>query len=326
MSVIEMSHRGKEFISIYEESVALLREIAQIPERFDILYMGGGASTQFALIPWNLSAPGKSAAYVNTGAWSEKAIAQAEKRGLKVHLAGSSEASNHDHIPAKLDIPAGQDYVHITTNNTIFGTQFAALPKVPSDTKLVMDLSSDMLSRPIDWSQVGLAYGGAQKNAGPAGVTVVIIDKEYYARESEEIPEVFRYSTYGKNDSAYNTPPCFQIYAFGLVLKWIKAEGGLSGIEKHNEAKAKLIYDQIDANPNVYVGHAKPDSRSLMNITFNLKDKSKEGEFLKGAESRKLMGLKGHRSVGGFRASTYNAMSQAGCQALADYLKEFAGK
>lgn len=325
MSVLEMSHRGKEFIKIYEESVALLRTVAQVPERFDVLYMAGGASTQFALVPMNLAGRGHKAAYANTGAWSQKAIAAARHLGVDVHEAASSEADNFTHIPETLAIPNGMDYVHITTNNTIFGTQFASLPNVPTDTKLVIDLSSDVLSRPIDWSQVGLAYAGAQKNAGPAGVTVVLIDREYYGRESAEIPEIFRYSTYGKNESAYNTPPCFQIYVFGLVLRWIEDQGGLSKVAEHNERKAGHIYRAIDAHPETYAGHALPNSRSLMNITFNLKDRSREADFLKGTEARQLMGLKGHRSVGGFRASTYNAMSEDGCRALADYMNEFAG-
>ena len=324
MSVMEMSHRGKEFIKIYEESVALFREVTALPDRFDVLYMAGGASTQFTLLPMNLSGRGRTAAYVNTGAWSQKAIAAAKHLGITVHEAGSSESDNFTHIPQSLTVPAGTDYLHITTNNTIFGTQFASLPAPPADTKLAIDMSSDVLSRPIDWSHVGMMYAGAQKNAGPAGVTVVVIDREYYARESADVPEIFRYSTYGKNESAFNTPPCFQIYVFGLILKWIKAQGGLSGMAEHNQKKGAHIYSAIDAHPEAFMGHARRDSRSLMNITFNLKDKSREADFLKGAEARKLMGLKGHRSVGGFRASTYNAMSEEGCRHLADFMSEFA--
>ncbi len=325
MSVLEMSHRGKEFIRIYEESLALLRNVAGIPDRFDILYMTGGASAQFVLVPWNLSARGRKAAYVNTGAWSQKAIAAAQHLGVNALVAASSEADNFTYIPTTFDFPAGLDYVHLTTNNTIFGTQFAGLPKPPADAKLVIDMSSDFLSRPIDWTNVGLVYAGAQKNAGPAGVTIVIIDKEYYGREKPEVPEIFRYSTYGKNESAYNTPPCFQIYAFGLVLAWIQQEGGLGTVAEHNQKKAALIYNAIDAHPEAFVGHARQDSRSLMNVTFNLKDKSREAAFLKGAEERKLMGLKGHRSVGGFRASIYNAMSVEGCRLLGEYMRAFAG-
>jgi phosphoserine aminotransferase len=322
MSIIEMSHRGKIFDEVYKESLALFRRVANIPERFDILYMTGGASTQFALLPINLARPGHSAGYVNTGVWSEKAIEQAELAGIKVHDAGSSKDKNHSYIPA-LKLAPGLDYLHITSNNTIYGTQFRDLPD-PGDTKLAIDMSSDFLSRPIDWKHIGVAYAGLQKNAGPSGLTVVVIDREYYARESEKTPTMFRYSTFAKNDSMYNTPPTFQIYAFGLVLKWIETNGGLVGVEKHNAVKAQHIYDAIDAFPQFYQGHAEKKSRSLMNVTWNFANKDLEADFLKGAVERKMDGLKGHRSVGGMRASIYNAMSEAGCKALADYMRDFA--
>ncbi len=322
MSIMEMSHRGKVFDAVYKESIDRLRKLASIPEKFDILYMTGGASTQFALIPLNFSGKGRTAGYVNTGTWSEKAVEQAKLQGVDVFMAASSQSEKHNHIPAVIEKKAGLDYLHITSNNTIYGTQYHTLPD-PGDTKLVIDMSSDFLSRPIDWKHIGMAYAGTQKNAGPSGLTVVVIDREYYSREKSDTPTMFRYSTYGKNESMYNTPPTFQIYVFNLIMKWIESTGGLTGMDKVNQEKAKYIYDAIDASPNAYIGHSKKESRSLMNITFNLTDKSKEDEFQKGAQNLKLSGLKGHRSVGGFRASVYNAMPVEGCKILAQYMNEF---
>ena len=325
MSVMEMSHRGPEFMGIYKESVQLLREVASVPDNFDILYMTGGASQQFTLIPMNFSKPGNRAGYINTGTWSKKAIAQAGLQGVEAHICASSDDANFAYIPDKLDLPQGLDYVHMTSNNTIVGTQFAKFPALQGDAKLMIDMSSDFLSRPIDWTNIGMVYAGAQKNAGPSGLTIVIVDKAYYERESDKTPPLLRYSTYAENESMYNTPPTFPIYIFGLVLKWIRSQGGLEKMDALNREKAALIYDALDALPEHYLPHARQDSRSLMNITFNLKDKSREKEFLEGSVARKLSGLKGHRSVGGFRASIYNAMPRAGCEALAAYLGEFAG-
>lgn len=322
-SIMEMSHRGGIFQGVYEESINLLREVANVPDNFDILYMTGGASGQFAYIPMNLSGPGRSAGYVNTGSWSEKAIKQAKLLDVKVHDAGSS-APDHKTIPTQLNLTGGLDYIHLTSNNTIFGTQFHSLPD-PGDTKLVIDMSSDFLSKPIDWSKIGMAYAGTQKNAGPSGLTVVVIDRSYYARENEKTPTVLRYSTYGENESMYNTPPTFQIYLFGLILKWIKNDmGGLTGVAKHNEAKAKLVYDVIDEFSDFYIGHAEKSARSLMNVTWNFANNDLVKPFLAKAEEKMMPGLKGHRSVGGLRASIYNAMPQEGCKALADFMREFA--
>lgn len=326
MSIIEMSHRGSIFKNVHDESQALLRQVAAIPERFDILYMTGGASTQFALVPMNLSTgSGKKAGYVNTGVWSKKAIEQANIQSVPVVEVASSKDTNHNYIPSPIQTPAGLDYLHLTSNNTIYGTQYQSLPN-PNDTKLVIDMSSDFLSKPIDWTHIGMAYAGLQKNAGPSGLTVVIIDREYYDREKETTPTMFRYSTYGKNESLYNTPPTFQIYIFGLVLKWIEKTGGLTAIDSANQAKAKIIYDMIDQNSGFYLGHAKKESRSLMNVTWNLSKTDLTDDFIKGAKAASLDGLKGHRSVGGIRASIYNAMPLQGCQALADYMKEFLNK
>ncbi|MDH5656402.1 MAG: 3-phosphoserine/phosphohydroxythreonine transaminase, partial [Spirochaetia bacterium] len=226
MSVMEMSHRGKVFDGVYKETLENLRKLASIPERFDILYMTGGASMQFALVPMNLALPGKPVTYVNTGTWSQKAIEQAKLAGLDIHVAASSEETNFNFVPKDLDLKPGSSYMHITSNNTIFGTQFHKLPD-PGDTKLIIDASSDFLSKPIDWTNIGIMYAGLQKNAGPSGLVVVIIDREYYSRENEKTPTLMRYSTYAKNDSMFNTPPTFQIYVFGLILKWIEAKGGL---------------------------------------------------------------------------------------------------
>jgi phosphoserine aminotransferase len=324
MSVMEMSHRGKVFDDLYHETIARFRSVASIPERFDVLFMTGGASLQFALIPMNL-AKSKRAGYINTGVWSEKAIEQAELLGVSVHNVGSSKESNHDHIPTSFNFSKGLDYVHMTSNNTIFGTQFHALP-APEDTQLIIDMSSDFISKPIDWSHIGLVYAGLQKNAGPSGLTVAVIDRDYYGRESEKTPTLLRYSTYAKNDSMYNTPPTFQIYVFNLVLQWIESKGGLPGIDERNRKKAKVVYDAIDALSGTYIPHAKRESRSLMNVTFNLKDRSLEKEFLSGAEKAMLSGLKGHRLVGGMRASIYNAMELESCEALAAYMRDFAAK
>jgi phosphoserine aminotransferase len=319
---MEMSHRGKIFDAVYQQSVTDLRKLAQIPEDFDILYMTGGASTQFVLVPMNLSGGDRVAGYINTGAWSEKAIKAAQGLGVTVHDGGSSAASNHNHIPAEIRTAPGLDYMHMTSNNTIFGTQFQSLPN-PGDTQLVIDMSSDFLSKPIDWTNIGLAYAGTQKNAGPSGLTVVVMRKSYYERESKNTPAIFRYSTFAQNDSMYNTPPTFQIYVFGLILQWLESMGGLAGIAKHNESKAKVIYDVIDEFPDFYKGHARSDSRSLMNVTWNFANPDLDKVFLKGAEERRMDGLKGHRSVGGLRASIYNAMPKEGCEALAQYMREF---
>lgn len=330
MSIIEMSHRGKIFSAVHEESMSLLRKIAQIPENFDILYMTGGASTQFALVPLNLTGnrynqkSGK-AGYINTGTWSSKAIEQAKILGVNYEVIASSKEKNFNFIPKNFDIPSNLDYLHITSNNTIYGTQYHELP-TPVDTKLVIDMSSDFLSRPINWKHIGLVYAGLQKNAGPSGMTVVIIDKEYYKREYEFLPTMFRYSTFGESQSLYNTPPTFQIYVFNLILKWIEKKGGLEEIHKINQRKAKYIYDAIDSSNGFYIGHSVKEDRSLMNVTFVLKKEELQDEFLKEAKKHDLVDLKGHRSVGGLRASIYNAMPEEGCKILAEFMIDFYKK
>jgi phosphoserine aminotransferase len=334
MSVIEMSHRWPVFEEILFSSFKMLREIAGIPDRFDILYMTGGASTQFALIPMNLSVPGKKAGYIKTGVWAKKAVEQAQIQQVPVHIAGSSEDSKYSYIPADLDIKEDLSYLHITSNNTVYGSQFHKFPdptaggKFP-DSKLVIDMSSDFLSRPMnpsDWDHIGLIYAGLQKNAGPSGLTVVIIDKELYAREKETTPTLFRYSTYAPNDSMFNTPPTFQIYVFKLILEWLIEQGGLSAMEKHNEKKARLIYDAIDRHPDFYKGHVKKEDRSLMNITFFMENPDLEKEFVAQAKAAGMWGLKGHRIIGGIRVSLYNAMDIAGTEKLVSFMEDFYNK
>ncbi|MFN3604869.1 MAG: 3-phosphoserine/phosphohydroxythreonine transaminase [Leptonema sp. (in: bacteria)] len=330
MSIMEMSHRGGTFEKIHNESIQLLKKIASIPDRFDVLYMTGGASTQFALVPLNLTGnrynqrSGK-AGYINSGTWSTKAIEQANILGVDYVVVATSEDKNFSYIPKNFTIPEGLSYLHITSNNTIYGTQYFEFPK-PKDTKLVIDMSSDFISRPIDWDTIGLVYAGLQKNAGPAGMTVVIIDKEYYKREDEHLPTMFRYSTFGKNNSLYNTPPTFQIYMFYLILQWIEKQGGLEKIHQINREKAKYIYDAIDQSNGFYIGHSVKEDRSLMNVTFRLKDPSLEEEFVNQAKQLKLLNLKGHRSVGGMRASIYNAMPVEGCKILAEFMLDFSRK
>ncbi len=321
-SIMELSHRGEQFLSVYKSSIELLQRLANIPEHFDILYMTGGASTQFALVPMNLSAPNRIAGYLNSGAWSQKAIAQARLQKLQVHISGSSEGNGFRSIPDNIDPIDGMDYMHITSNNTIYGTRFQKLPD-PGETKLVIDSSSDFLAAPIDWKKIGLLYAGAQKNAGPAGLTIVVIDREYYKREKENIPTIFRYSTYAKGESMYNTPPTFQIYVFEMILRWIESMGGLEQIDLYNRQKAALLYEIIDAYPKFFIGYAEPQDRSFMNVTWNFPSKELEVAFLVGAAKREMIGLKGHRSVGGLRASIYNGVSLESCQALADYMRQF---
>ncbi len=334
MSVIEMSHRWPDFEEIHFSSMKLLREILGIPERFDILYMTGGASTQFALIPMNLSVPGKKAGYIKTGVWAKKAAEQAAIQQVPVHIAGSSEEAKYSFIPKTLSIQEELSYLHITSNNTVYGSQFHSLPDPTSggafpSNKLVIDMSSDFLAAPMkteDWNHIGLIYAGLQKNAGPSGLTVVIIDKEMYQREKETTPTLFRYSTFGQNDSMFNTPPTFQIYMFKLILEWLKDQGGLTAMDAHNRKKAEIIYNIIDKYPDFYRGHVQKEDRSLMNITWFLKDADMEKDFVAQAKAEGMWGLKGHRIIGGIRASVYNAMEITGAEKLAAFMTDFRAK
>jgi phosphoserine aminotransferase len=322
IGLIEMSHRSKEFIEVVDECEALLRELLSIPQNYKVLFLQGGASTQFAMVPMNLLGPGKTACYLNTGTWAKKAIKEAKLFG-NINVAFTSEHTNFDRVPSPGDytIPAEAEYLYFVSNNTIFGTQFQTMPE--TDKVMVCDMSSDILSRPIDVSRFGLIFAGAQKNMGPAGCTVVIIHEDLLDRTPENIPTMFRYKTHADKGSMFNTPPCFAIYTIGLVLRWLKKIGGLTAIEKMNQDKAALLYQAIDAG-SFYKGHARRDSRSLMNITFNLPTPELESKFVREATAVSLDGLKGHRSVGGCRASIYNAFPREGVEKLVHFMEEFA--
>ena len=322
IGLIEMSHRSREFIAVVDECEALLRELLAIPQNYKVLFLQGGASTQFAMVPMNLLGPEKTACYLNTGTWAKKAIKEANFFG-SVDVAYTSEHTNFDRVPSSGDysIPAEAEYLYFVSNNTIFGTQFQSMPD--TDKVMVCDMSSDILSRPIDVSRFGLIFAGAQKNMGPAGCTVVIIRDDLLDRTPENIPTMFRYKTHADKGSMFNTPPCFAIYSIGLVLKWLKEIGGLTAIEKMNRDKAALLYQAIDTS-SFYKGHARKDSRSLMNITFNLPTPELEAKFISEATTLELNGLKGHRSVGGCRASIYNAFPRDGVEKLVHFMEEFA--
>jgi phosphoserine aminotransferase len=322
MSVTEMSHRGKEYMSIQAEAEADLRELMGIPAGYKVLFLQGGASLQFAMVPMNLLRGKASADYLNTGEWSKKAIKEAKKYGA-VNVVASSEDRNFSYAPAesqwKLDPNAA--YVHITQNETIGGVEIFGTPNTGSVT-LVSDMSSTILSRPVEVAKYGLIYAGAQKNIGPAGLTIVIVREDLLGQTVAGTPTMMDYKIHADNDSMYNTPPTYAIYIAGLVFKLLKTKGGLVAMEKVNRAKAKILYDTLDAS-SFFNSPVAKENRSLMNIPFTLKNPELDEEFLKGAKARGMIQLKGHRSVGGMRASIYNAIPVEGVQALADYMKEF---
>lgn len=324
MGLIEMSHRSKDFIAVVDETEANLRELMKIPANYKVLFLQGGASMQFAMIPMNLLGQGKTATYLNTGVWAKKAIKEAKLFGT-VQVAYSSEESTFNHVPKDGDytVDPASEYLYFVTNNTIYGTQFPAMPK--SEKMLIADMSSDILSREFDITPFGIVYAGAQKNMGPAGVTVVIIREDLLDRAPENLPTMLKYKTHADNGSMFNTPPCFSIYVVGLVLKWLKKIGGVAAMEKINQEKAAILYAAIDGS-DFYRGHAQPGSRSNMNITFNLPTPELEAQFIKEATAKGMDGLKGHRSVGGCRASIYNAFPKAGVEALVGFMKEFEKK
>ncbi len=333
MSVMEMSHRGKEFISIYEAAEADFRELMAIPSNFKILFMQGGGLAENAIVPLNLSR-GRSADFVVTGSWSDKSQKEARKY-CDVRIAASNADNGHTLLPSPSSWALRQDaaYVHLCTNETINGVEFQSLPDLKalgSDAPLVIDFSSHVASRPVDWSRVGLAFGGAQKNLGPAGVTLVVIREDLLGHALPICPSAFDYKTVADNQSMYNTPPTYAIYIAGLTFQWLKRqkEGDASGIaamEKRNLAKAEMLYKAIDAS-QFYLNKIGKDCRSRMNVPFFLRDESRNEAFLAGARSRGLLQLKGHKSVGGMRASIYNAMPMAGVQALVAYMREFEQK
>jgi phosphoserine aminotransferase len=323
MSVLEISHRSKDFQAVVDEAESLVRELLSVPDGYKVLFLQGGATLQFSMVPMNVVPEGETADYILTGSWSEKALAEAQK-AVTTHTAASTKEEQYRRIPALSEVKLSNKpaYVHITSNNTIYGTEWRTLPDF-GDIPLVADMSSDILSRPVDVSKYGIIYGGLQKNVGPAGATIVIIREDWLSRTAKGLPTMLRYDIMAKNNSLYNTPPVFPIYMSMLVMRGLKAGGGLGAVAKANEAKAKIVYDAIDGSNGFYKGHAAADSRSLMNITFNLADEDTEKEFLATAKERGFVGLNGHRSIGGVRASTYNALPEAACQALADYMKEF---
>jgi len=320
MSILEISHRSKEFEAINDEAMALFKELLNIPDGYSVLFLGGGASLQFCMVPFNLL--NKKAAYLNTGEWSKKAIKEAKFFG-EVQVVASSEDKNFSYIPKNFTIPADVDYFHITTNNTIFGTEI--LTDMDSPVPLVADMSSDIFSRPVDVSKYSLIYGGAQKNLAPAGVTFVIVKNDIIGKVERAIPTMLNYKTHIDNKSLFNTPPVFAIYGALMTLRWLKSLGGLKVMQEMNQKKAKLLYDEIDRNP-LFKGTVEKDSRSLMNICFVMNDQYKdlEEEFFNFAKSKGMVGIKGHRSVGGFRASTYNALPYESVVALVECMQEFA--
>ncbi|RFU62274.1 3-phosphoserine/phosphohydroxythreonine transaminase [Bacillus sp. V59.32b] len=323
MSVMELSHRSDTFENIHNKAIALLKELMEIPDDYEVLFLQGGASLQFSMVPMNLLQPDRKGYYVLTGSWSEKALKEAEKIG-NTAIAASAKEANYTYIPTPDEINYESDaaYLHITTNNTIFGTQWKDYPK-SEGVALIADMSSDILSKKIDVSKFGLIYAGAQKNLGPSGVTVVIIRKDLVSNSLTHLPTMLQYETYIKNNSLYNTPPTLAIYLLSLVLEWAKEQGGVEKLQEVNAAKAKLIYDAIDNSEGFYKGHARPDSRSHMNVTFTLPDDNATKLFLDQAKAAGFVGLNGHRSVGGCRASIYNAVPLTHCAELADFMKKF---
>ncbi len=323
MSILEASHRGAAYGEVHQGTVAALRELLGGAPDHEVLFMGGGARTQFGAVPWNLLPAGASADYLVTGRWAELAAAEAAKRGT-ARIAWSSEATGHDRVPApgeyRVDPEAA--YLHYTSNNTIFGTQLAA-PPAAGPVPLVCDMSSDVLSRPLDLARFGLVYAGAQKNLGPAGVTVVVVRRDLLERSSADLPDTLSYRKVAEKDSLLNTPPVFAIYVVGLVVRHLLARGGVAAAAERNEAKAGLLYRVIDESDGFYRGHARPDSRSRMNVTFRLPTEELERRFLDEAERAGMAGLKGHRSVGGIRASLYNAVELASVEALAELMTDF---
>ena len=325
MGVMEMSHRGKEFISIYEQAEADVRELLAVPANFKILFMQGGGLAENAIVPLNLSRGGQVDVVV-TGSWSEKSFKEAGKY-CQPHLAATGADSHFTTLPspAQWQLGAGTQYVHICTNETIHGVEFHSLPDLQalgSDAPLVIDFSSHVLSRSVDWSKVGVAFGGAQKNIGPAGVTLVIVREDLLGHALPICPSAFNYKTVADNGSMYNTPPTYSIYMAGLTFQWLKRQGGVAAMEQRNIAKARLLYDFIDGS-SFYSNKVAHDCRSRMNVPFFLADETRNDAFLAGAKAAGLLQLKGHKSVGGMRASIYNAMPIEGVQALIAYMRDF---
>lgn len=326
MSVMEISHRSKPYEEINAEAEANMKTLLGLGDEYRVLFLQGGASTQFAMVPMNFLAPGRTADYIMTGTWSEKAKKEADLFG-QTHIAASTAEGNYKRIPHESEIKLSENpiYVHLTSNNTIFGTQWQDFPDL-GNVPVIADMSSDILSRPFDATKFAMIYAGAQKNLGPAGVTVVIIRKDLVESCSKKIPTMLRYDIHEKNDSLYNTPPCYSVYMVNLILRWLKKNGGVAAMYKRNLEKAKILYDTIDQSQGFYHGHADADSRSLMNITFRLPSEELEEKFAAESIKAGMQGLKGHRSVGGLRASIYNAMPIEGCKTLREFMIAFQKK
>ncbi len=321
IGIAEISHRSKEFMAVIEQAESLLRELLEIPNNYKVLFLQGGASSQFFMIPMNLLAKKKKATYLNTGTWAKKAIKEAQAFG-DIDVAYSSEATSFNRVPTddEYQVAADSEYLYFVSNNTIYGTQFQNMPQC--EKMLVSDMSSDILSRAFDVSKFGLIFAGAQKNLGPAGVTLVIIREDLIASLPDDLPTMLSYKTHADKGSMFNTPPTFAIYMVSLVLQWLKDQGGITAIEKKNQEKARLIYDVIDSTP-YYRGHAEVSSRSLMNVSFNLPTAELEQKFIQEAAAVGLSGLKGHRSIGGCRASIYNAFPLNGVEKLVAFMRQF---
>ncbi len=325
MSITEISHRSKPFDDIVNDAIARTKKLLGVDDNYEVLFIQGGASMQFAMIPMNLLPDDKSADYVNTGTWSTKAIKEVEILGKKCRVPASSEDKNFSYIPKNIEFDKNAAYIHLTSNNTIKGTQWAEFPDTLG-VPIVCDMSSDIMSRPLDMNKFGLIYAGAQKNIGPAGVCMVVIRKDMLDAAADNLPSMLKYKTYADKKSLYNTPPCFTIYTIQLVLKWLdETIGGLEKMDAINREKAALLYDLFDAG-DFYRGTAEKDSRSLMNVTFRLPSEDLEKKFVADAAANDLGGLKGHRSVGGCRASIYNATSIDAINALISFMKDFEQK
>jgi phosphoserine aminotransferase len=326
MSLMEMSHRSKEYEAVNSQAEATFKRLLGVGDGYRVIFVQGGASTQFAMVPMNFLTPGATADYLMTGAWADKAYEEAAALG-KANRAASTKGDGYRRVPRTEEIKLSPDsaYVHVTSNETIQGIQWQTFPDV-GGRPLVADMSSDILSRPFDAGKFALIYAGAQKNLGPSGVTAVLIRESWLAQANKNAPTMLRYATHVKNNSLYNTPPSFGVYVLGLVLQWIEKAGGLKTMGERNAGKAKTVYDAIDGSGGFYRGHAEPQSRSMMNVTFRLPSEAQEKQFVTESQAAGMVGLAGHRSVGGVRASLYNAVSPEMCQALASFMGDFARK
>jgi len=325
VSILEQSHRGADYAQVHEAAMRRIRELANVPDSHDVLFMQGGASAMFGLVPLNFLRPGRSADYILTGRWSDRAQSEASTVGTARTAGTGKEGDRYVRIPASGDLSLDPDaaYLHLTSNNTVVGSQYHDFPTSPG-VPLVADMSSDILSGPLDVSRFGLIYAGAQKNLGPAGVTVVIADRAWLEQGRADIPEILQFRTHAQADSLFNTPPTFAIYLLGYVMEWVQAEGGVSAMAERTRQKQTMVYAAIDEHAGFYQTDIEPDSRSWMNVTFRLPTPELDAQFLAEAESQRMLGLKGHRSVGGVRASLYNAVEVDGVKRLVELMRDFA--